>query len=265
MPLDENIKFSGADADTDAVCKQKSELLYDINGHDIQLPVKVAKASNAFATFLVNARAAQAWIADSSLRVIEIFPNVAIMQMIGVDYQENDLGDYNEAGISFYVYEPGNKKRLPILGALNAFRRGEATSYIHELPVDQAFTMHAGRYIWGYPKWIAHIDIKQSETAFETTLEADGELVFSFRCKAGGKSTMENQKQPSFGVRNGKIYKTVGIANGSGVTFSLGGEAPRLGNHPIADRLRELGLPKKPVFSGSVATMNMAFDPPVVF
>lgn len=265
MALDENIKFQGADADTDAICEKKSELLYTINGHDIQLPVKVGRASNAFATFLVNAKAAQAWIGDSGLRVIEILPNVAIMQMIGVDYQENDLGDYNEAGISFYVYAPGTKKRLPFFSALSAFRKGEATSYIHELPVDQPFTMHAGRYIWGYPKWIADIDIQQSEDAFETTLTADGQLVFSFRCKAGGTTTMKGQKQPSFGVRNGKIYKTVGIANGSGVTFTLGGEAPKLGDHSIAQRLRELGLPKKPIISGSVAQMDMVFDPPVIY
>ena len=265
MPLDATLKLQGADADTDAVCEQKSEQLYAINGHDIELPVKVARASNAFATFLVNARAAQDWIKDTGLQVIEILPNVAIMQMIGVDYQENDLGDYNEAGISFYVYEPGAGRRLPFFSAIKAFMKGEANSLIHELPVDQPFTMHAGRYIWGYPKWIADIDIKQSADAFETTLSVDGDLVFSFRCKAGGSSTMLNQKQPSFGVRHGKIYKTVGIANGSGVTFSLGGEAPRLGSHPIAERLRELGLPKKPVFSGSVARMDMTFDPPEIY
>ena len=83
MALDENIKFQGADADTDAICEKKSELLYTISGHDIQLPVKVGRASNAFATFLVNAKAAQAWIGDSGLRVIEILPNVEATGFIG--------------------------------------------------------------------------------------------------------------------------------------------------------------------------------------
>ena len=44
------------------------------------------------------------------------------MQMIGVDYQENDLGDYNEAGISFYVYEQGEKKRWPLFSAASTSR-----------------------------------------------------------------------------------------------------------------------------------------------
>jgi hypothetical protein len=130
--------------------------------------------------------------------------------------------------------------------------------------VDQPFTMHAGRFIWGYPKWIAEIDIEQTVDTFTTSLVADGRPVFSFRCKAGGNRTMTDQKQPSLGVRDGKTYKTVGVANGTGVTFSLGGEAPELGDHPIAERLRALGLPKKPIFSGSVADMNMEFEPPVV-
>ncbi len=262
--LDTVLKFQGADADTDSICKKKSDQLYIINGEDIRLPVKVARAANAFAAFLVDARAARAWIQGSGLELIEIFPNVAIMQLIGVDYQENDLGDYNEAGVSFYVYENGGRKRWPFFSAVRAFMRGEATSYIHELPVDQPFTMHAGRFIWGYPKWIAEIDIEQTADTFNTSLVADGRPVFSFRCKAGGKRTMTDQKQPSFGVRNGKTYKTVGVANGTGVTFSVGGEEPELGDHPIAERLRALGLPKKPIFSGSVADMNMEFDPPVV-
>jgi Acetoacetate decarboxylase (ADC) len=264
MPLEEGLKFKGADADTDSVCERKSENRYSINGQEIELPIKVGRASNSFATFLVNAKAAQAWIEDSGLRLIEVFPNVAIMQLVGVDYQENDLGDYHEAGVIFYVYPPGVEKRLPFFGAIRAFMKGEASSYIHELPVNQSFTMHAGRFIWGYPKWIADIDIVQSGDAFETTLSAGGELVFSLRCKAGGTASMKNQKQPSIGVRNGAIYQTMGTANGSGVAFSLGGEAPRLGEHAIAQRLRELGLPKKPIFSGSVANMCMTVGSPLI-
>ncbi len=251
--------------DTDSICEKVSDALYRIDGQDVTLPVKVRKAANSFASFLVNAKAAQAWIAPSGLEVIEILPGKAIMQLVGVDYQENDLGDYNEAGISFYVREPGTKKGLPFFGALRSLMKGEATSYIHRLPVDQPFTMHAGRYIWGYPKWMSDIDIEHNDEYFSTRWSDQGKLVFSFRAKAGGKAEMKNQQQPSFGFRNGTLYKTVGVANGSGVKFALGGEAPTLGDHPIADELRKLGLPKKPLFSGSVAELVMDFEAPVVY
>lgn len=251
--------------DTNAICEKVSDDLYRIDGQDITLPVKVRKAASAFAAFLVNAKAAQDWIARSGLEVIEVLPGKAIMQLIGVDYQDNDLGDYNEAGVSFYVHEPGTRKGLPFFGALRAFLKGEASSYIHLLPVDQDFTMHAGRFIWGYPKWIADIDIEYNEKVFETRWNEGGQHVLSFRSKAGGTSEMKDQKQPSFGYRCGKLYKTVGVANGTGVKFSLGGEAPTLGDHPIAVELRKLGLPKKPLFSGSVADVVMDFERPVIY
>ncbi|MGI9284198.1 MAG: acetoacetate decarboxylase family protein [Pseudomonadales bacterium] len=246
--------------DTNAICEKKSDTLYIIDGQEVTFPVEVKKAANAFATFLVDAKAAQEWIKDTGLEAIEIFPGMAILQLVGVDYQENDLGDYNEAGVSFYVCPPGVKKGLPFFGAIRSFMKGDAISYIHLLPVDQPFTMHAGRYIWGYPKWVAQIDIEESNGFFETRFCDEGKHVFSFRCKSGGTSTISNQEQPSFGYRGGKLYKTVGIANGKGVKFSLGGEAPVLGDHPIADELRKLGLPKKPIFSGTVADLFMEFD-----
>lgn len=250
-------------ADTQDVCQKLSEEQFLVQGKTVKLPVKVNKAANAFATFLVDARAAQNWIAASGFEIAEIFPGKAIMQLLAVDYMENDLGDYNEAGISFYVRQPGAPKGLPVLSTIRDIIKGSAASYIHVLPVDQEFTMHAGRYIWGYPKWIADIDIAIDDKEFVTRLSDQGKHIFTLRCKMGGRSKMTNQRQPSLAVRRGIAYRTEGIANGSGVTFRMGGEAPELGDHPIADELRKLGLPKKPLFSGSVANMTMDFGPAV--
>ena len=35
-----------------------------------------------------------------------------------------------------------------------------AAAYVHHLPVDQAFTLEAGRTIWGYPKGMADFTIR---------------------------------------------------------------------------------------------------------
>ena len=37
--------------DTDQVCKKLSDILYRIDGQEVELPVMVRKARNAFATF----------------------------------------------------------------------------------------------------------------------------------------------------------------------------------------------------------------------
>lgn len=249
--------------ETDAVCSKLDETLFNIDGVNITLPVRVRHARSAFATFLVDAREAQAWIAETGLQIVEFWPGVAIMQLVGVDYVDNDLGNYNEAGISFFVRQPGASPGLPVLGALWDMLRGRLASYIHYLPVDQDFTMHAGRFIWGYPKWNTDVEVVPEEGYLLTRVTDQDRLVFSLRCPLGGTGTLKDQKQPSLACRQGRVYKTVGVARGSQVKFALGGEPPELGNHPIAYWLRRLGLPKKPMFCGTMGHMEMDFGPAV--
>lgn len=245
--------------ESDAVCRRIDDTLYDIDGTMISLPVRVRHARSAFATFAVDAREAQAWIADTGLQIVEFWPGVALMQLVGVDYIDNDLGNYNEAGISFFVRQPGVSPGLPVLGAIWDMLRGRLASYIHYLPVNQDFTMHAGRFIWGYPKWNTRVDVQPEDGQLLTRVVDQDQLVFSLRCPLGGTGTLKDQQQPSLACRQGQIHKTVGIARGRQVKFSLGGEAPELGSHPIAYWLRRLGLPKKPLFSGTMGHMEMDF------
>jgi hypothetical protein len=247
---------------TDQLCHKVTDSLYQIDGKEISLPCLVNKASNQFAAFLVDAKAAQAMIEDTGLLVHEVLPGKALMQVVGVRYIENPLGDYNEAGIIFYVRQPGSKT-LPFIGGLLDVLRGNAISYVHYLPVNQDFTKHAGRYIWGYPKWNTDVSFAVSDQHMVTSVTDQGKHIFTLRCDRGGKLTLKDQKQPSLAVRAGTVYKTQGVANGTGAKFRMGGYRIELGDHPIADELRRLGLPKKPLFSGTVEDLYMSFSAPV--
>lgn len=251
-------------ADTDLICTKLAEDHYQIDGQDIHLPVVVQKARNAFATFIVDATAAQAWIGDSGFEVVEVWPGKAIMQVVGVEYFENDLGDYHEAGFSFYVRQPGSSRGLPLIGGLLDIVRGRAASYLHLLPVNQDFTKHAGRFIWGYPKWNTDVEITERDNKLVTRFSDQGQHVFTLACELGGTTEVKNQRQLSVATRQGRSYKTLGIANGSGAKFGMGGQLIELGDHPIADQLRKLGLPKKPIFRGTIAELHMEVGAPLV-
>ena len=250
------------DAATDQRCEKLNDNLYRIDGREVSLPCLVNKASNQFAAFLVDAKAAQAMIADTGLVIHQVWPGKALLQVVGVRYIENPLGDYNEAGIIFYVRQPGSKS-MPVIGGLWDVIRGNAISYVHYLPVNQDFTKHAGRFIWGYPKWNTDVRLETNEQHMITTVVDQGRHIFTLRCDMGGRLTLKDQKQPSLAVRNGMVYKTQGLANGTGARFRMGGYRIELGDHPIADELRSLGLPKKPLFSGTVLDMYMSFSAPV--
>jgi hypothetical protein len=66
-------------------------------------------------------------------------------------------------------------------------------------------------------------------------------------------------------IRNNQAWKTIGITEGEGLSFKLGGQVPEIGEkHPLAMVLRNLGLPKKPLFSLSIRKAKMQFDGPEV-
>lgn len=248
---------------TNDVCHVIDPASYWIAGKTVAFPVVVAEASMFMNAFLVDARVAQAMIGDSGFRVMELWPGKSILQLLAVDYRKNDLGDYNEAAILFPVLTPGERKPIPVFGAMWRLATGAAANYVYRMPVNQAFTAHAGRFIWGFPKWVTQVDIEFTDRRAAASFIDEDELVFSIAAKTGASGIAKEQRAASVAIRDGKAWKTWGSNAGSGVTFALGGERPVIGDsHPLARELRALGLPKKPLFSVAIANASMRFEGP---
>ncbi len=248
---------------TNEVCEKVDADHYLIDGQAIDFPVIVADASMLMNAYLVDAAVAQDIIKDSGFRVIELFPGKALLQLLFVDYRENELGNYNEGAIIFPVLTPGESKPFPFFGALKRMMSGAVGNFVYRMPVDQEFTTHAGRFIWGFPKWVSRIDIEFGDERASGSFIDEGELVYGFSAKAGGKAKVTEQRAASLAIRDGKAWKTYGTNTGSGLTFSLGGEMPTIGDsHPLALELRALGLPKKPLFCVSIKNTAMSFAGP---
>ncbi len=257
------VHSSKGERHTNDVCTKVSDDSYTIDGTDVSFPVVVGDASMLMNGFLVNAKAAQALLAGTGFRVVELLPGRAILQLLAVDYKENELGDYNEGAIIFPVLAPGEKKPFPLFGAMKRMGDGTLGNFVYRMPVDQEYTTHAGRFIWGFPKWVSKIDIEFGASSARGTFVDEDELVYSIAAKTGGKGAPKEQRAASLAIRDGKAWRTYGTNNSSGVTFSLGGEVPQIGEtHPLARELRALGLPKKPVFTVSVESTRMTFGKP---
>tara|TARA_R110001592_G_scaffold363372_2_gene686286 strand:+ start:163211 stop:164062 length:852 start_codon:yes stop_codon:yes gene_type:complete len=260
---EQSVHSHRGDRFTNEICSKNSESNYTIDGKEISFPVIVSDASMLMNAFLVNAKAAQAMLEGTGFRVVEMFPGKAILQLLAIDYKENDLGDYNEGAIIFPVLTPGEKKPFPFFGALKRMGNGTMGNFVYRMPVDQEFTTHAGRFIWGFPKWVSRIDIEFGPNVARGTFTDEDELVYSIAAKTGGNSAAKEQRAASLAIRDGKAWKTYGTTSSSGLTFSLGGETPKIGDsHPLAKELRTLGLPKKPIFTVSVDSTRMTFAEP---
>ncbi len=235
--------------------------VFTVMRRKVKIPVEVRNASASVAYYVVPAKAAQALIAPSGLRIATTMPGRTLCTIGTMDYRDNDLGQYHEIAVTFFVHEPG-ARAVPVVGAPFAMARGGLAAYIHQLPVDADFSREAGRKIWGFPKFMSTIDIVRDRGVETAVLTIDGAHALTQSVRLGGTGSFSERPQISFALRDGVLYRTPSAMSGEGVGFRLGGARIELGGHPIADELRTLGLPKKPLFSTTIARMSGRFDAP---
>ncbi|WP_236004165.1 acetoacetate decarboxylase family protein [Nonomuraea antri] len=219
------------------------------------MPVRVRDATICSALFPVRADAARAVIAYSGLDVAEPLPGKALCTLLFVEYRDSDLDAYHEFGMGFLIRPPG----VPGAAGLGELRRSGL--FVHWLPVDQPFTLEAGRTIWGFPKELADIDLRLSSPYKRCILRKDGRLVLDLLVKPGVPLPGAAAMAPldAFTHRDGVTRRTPWSVHARGARMRPGGALIRLGNHPIAKELSELGLPKRALFSTTMSHVEMAF------
>jgi hypothetical protein len=236
---------------------------YEIQGRTVTFPVAVRDASAAIGGFLVPSRAAKRLVGDA-FEIVDFLPGRTLFMLGCIDYKDNDLGDYNEVAMNFFVRLKGARRGFPFLGAWKAMSGGGLPSYSWKMPVDQSFTRDAGSLIWGFPKTVERIDFDYSrEGRFRALLEMDGEKVFEIDLPRGGDKERPASPAVGYSYIEGVPHLTHFTQQISGLGAAGGGSVElSLGSHPIADDLRALGLPKKPLMTTWAGKMVMEFGPP---
>ena len=233
-------------------------------GRAVTMPVEVRDASSGAVTYLVNATAARRLLPSADLDVVEPFPNQALFSIAMIDYRDNDLGDYNEVSLAFFVRRKGESPALgvPYLGSVVDFFRNSLATWIWKLPVDQSFTCEAGAGIWGFPKTVEQIDFEDAGGRRTCRLTMDGRHVLTLSVPRGGTRTLPETRMTTYSYVDGALHRTAFTAASTGVGFGLGGADLILGTHPIADALRSIGLPRTALMSVWMEHQRARFDAP---
>ncbi|MGH0034929.1 MAG: acetoacetate decarboxylase family protein [Myxococcota bacterium] len=233
---------------------------YQIQGREVTLPCIVRDAASGAATFVVRSAPARALV-PPEFEVVEIAPGRTLLALAIIDYRDNDLGDYDEVSITFFVRPRGAPKGVPYLGTIVDFFRQRLGSYIYKLPVNQSFTCEAGCTIWGFPKTVEKIDFDYTEDEARCRLEMDGQLVLDVTAPRGGDKEMPEREMATFTLINGVAHRTASTMAGRGFGVFGGGRFRlELGGHPIAQDLRALGLPRKPLMCVWTEHMRARFQ-----
>lgn len=228
---------------------------HTIAGTVLTMPVRVRRATQHMAMFAVDAAAAQQMIDYSGLRVFRLRPNRAVVVLMLMHYLDSDLGQYYEYGTNVMVNPPGENLAGPR-------DMQSAGAFVHHLPVDQSFTLEAGRKIWGYPKVLADFTIRDGHQ-FGFDVSHEGRLIVGMEFRPGvpipRRFTSQRQDYRTYSHTDGVTRETIGESLLTGVRYRPGGARLWLGDHPYARELAALGLPKRPFMSGSAGNVDMTF------
>ncbi|PRC43748.1 acetoacetate decarboxylase [Mycobacterium sp. ITM-2017-0098] len=221
------------------------------------MPVRVRKADVHTAMFSVDAAAAQRLVDYSGLEVCQHRPGRAVVNLMLARYIDGDLGQYNEFGTCVMVNPPGSHAR-----GLRAL--GDAAAFIHHLPVDQEFTLEAGRSIWGFPKIMADFDVRDGGgRSFGFDVREKGQFIAGLDWNGGlplpSALTAKPQVLKTYTYAEGTTREVPWEMKTSGLRVRPGGVTLRLGDHAYGRELASLGLPKRAMVSGSVAHVDMTF------
>lgn len=227
---------------------------HTIQDRTVNLPVRVRDATVCTVMYAVRADAARAVIAYSGLDVAEVFPGKAICQLVFVDYRDGDLDAYHEFGVVFMIRPPG------VTGSVGLGDLRQAGAFVHWLPVDQTFTRDAGRGIWGYPKELADVQLRLGSPYKRCILRRDGRLVLDLLVKPGFAVPGGSVPLTSYTHLDGVTRRVPSVMGVRGVRARPGGALIRLGNHPVAKELSELGLPKTALLSATASRVTMSID-----
>lgn len=236
---------------------------YTIDGKTISMPVAVRRARNWVATFVVDAAAAQRLVAPTGLAVAEPRPGKALVSVGVVEYDDTDLGSYHEFMVAVIVRRHDAAPATPRQRSAEV-RRARVGVYIHHLPVDDRFSMDAGRGIWGYPKTLAEFDTRTDARRTEWRIRQDGADVVSMSFRPGWFPVPRQTAPPTYTLLDGVLRVTTWESSPRGMRGRPRGVDITLGTGPIADDLRGLGLPKKALLSLHVPEMRATFGAPSV-
>ncbi|PRX46644.1 acetoacetate decarboxylase [Prauserella shujinwangii] len=217
-----------------------------IRGERVTMPVRVRDAAACSATFAVRAASARSVLAYAGVDVAEPWRGAALCSLVFVRYTDGDLGPYHEFGVAFLI-------RAPVGGGLGAF--------VHWLPVNQPFTLEAGRSIWGFPKELADIRLEHAGRARRCVVRHEGRLAVDLLVRPGvptpGRAAAASVD--AYTCLDGVLRRTPWSLRARRVRTRPGGAVLRLGDHPVADELRALGLPRTALAGSTIGRLEMTF------
>jgi hypothetical protein len=195
-------------------------------------------------------------------KVIEMMPSAnlhpvmmpngkAILGVGAFNYMETTIGSYGE--IPMVIPVVYGRKTSPYTGWLPALMESWFPGFgllVMHLPVTGVLARDGGRQGWGYTKFIADMHFKIHSNYLECRMHDKDRHILDLRVSRRGLLMRETRPIVTYSVMDNNLIKTIIPQQGiKRVAIHARGSFLKLGDHPVAEDLKALGLSRKPFMS----------------
>jgi hypothetical protein len=236
----------------DAVRKPLFYAVRGLTGTLITVPVEYVDGRQIEVHLPVATEAIRDLLPNQKLHPVEHAPGQAIIAVTANEFRRlKTSSPYNELAIAIpAIYDPDGEA-LPGV-------------YLLYLPVSTEMARWYGVDALGLPKFLASIEFEDSADAVCCYLRAGSKEIL--RLEVPSLPTQQEEwHMHVFGLLDNRLVQTPwhttglrGMADGKAVQAQFA-----LGDHPIADALRELGIGSQPISSFYVPAMRNTLGKPV--
>ena len=206
----------------------------EVQGRTITFPMEVEELRAATVLWSVPADAAARLLPGDAFEVVEVAPDTAQLVVAACDYVRNPWGDYDELNLGFLARPAGAPPE--VIG-----------SFVYRMPVNQDFTCKAGNRVMGFPKTVEDLTVAYTDATATFRLAMGGQHVLTLTVpRAAPTGAPARVEATSYSYLDGVPYGTdLSMDMGTGF-IDPADVVLELGDSPVADELRCLGLPRPP-------------------
>jgi hypothetical protein len=185
------------------------------------------------------------WTGDRTLVLVSAF-RYRVVTWAGPDGTSGTLLPYAEVVVAAQVTEGPSRRVLPLL-------QGRTGMFVLQMPVTTGQAVAGGREFFGLPKFLADMDFTETGTSRSVRVSEQGRDLLTLTVRPGGRPRQSRMDSCMFSAHRGELLRTVAPMWSIGQTrWGSASATLELGEHPVADQLRGLGISPSPISATSL-------------
>jgi hypothetical protein len=220
-----------------------------VDGIPFEMPVNSEHSPAFLAVFTIDSVQARKLIPGNEIHPMRLWSK-ALLVVTVINYEYTDIGKYIEFSIAIactHGARPG-PRLLPAL-LMGPYGTGQ---YVVDLPVSTEISVKGGKGIWGMPKHQANLNFVTTEKTVSSQYDLDDQLVMKIEIDRPRKAWLPvSVSGANYCQFRGMLMKSsVRFKGKAGISlFKKGSARLTIGDHPLIQPLKGLGISKDPIFT----------------